>query len=159
LPPSTGRIRFLSVLYSKYIGVSATQVTAFLYSNEHHQMWRQRRYSVRTVNTVSQAPFNVLQMDLTDIPKRGVHRYLLVVVDTFSKYGWVQPLAKKDAPTVARELTKILNSMPSGAKIGAIRSDNGGEFKAQVSNLLKERGIKQIFGLPHSPFGQGTVGK
>ena len=33
----------------------------------------------------------------------------------------------------------------------------GGEFRAQVSELLKEREIKQVFGLPHSPFGQGTV--
>jgi hypothetical protein len=125
-PPATGRARFTTYLKQRYVGgPSQTQVTAFLEANDEHQIHRQRRRSQHTSTTVAQAPFKMIGMDLTDIPKRGVFRYLLVCVDLFSKYAWVTPLGEKSGPIVARELQKIIDSLPQGARVGAFRLDNG----------------------------------
>lgn len=156
LPPATGRIKFKSHLDQRYCGISAPQITEFLKRNEHHSVWTMRKRSQRTKTSVSSGPFKVLQMDLTDIPKRGVYRYLMVVVDTWSKYVWAVPLAKKSGEIVTRELGKIFETFPEGVRVGAIRSDNGPEFKnPQMTALLAKTNTKQVFGLPHNPAGQG----
>jgi transposase InsO family protein len=159
LPPATGRIRFASYLKQRYVGgPSAPQVTAFLESNDLHQIHRQRRRSQRTQTSVAQAPFKQLAVDLTDIPRRGVYRYLLVVVDLFSKFAWVVPLAKKSAEIVAREIDMILSSLPQGARVGSLRSDNGTEFKnTELRAVLEKTQTKQVFGLAGNPLSNGAV--
>jgi transposase InsO family protein len=156
--PATGRIRFNSYLKQRYIGISSPQITEFLANNDEHQVHRQRRRSQRTKTSVASAPFKQLAMDLTDIPRRGVYRYLFVVVDVFSKYAWVVPLAKKSGEIVARELDKIIQSLPTGARVGSIRSDNGSEFKnPEIRAVLDKAETKQVFGLAGNPLGNGAV--
>jgi transposase InsO family protein len=154
--PATGRARFTSYLKQRYVcGPSQSQVTAFLEANDEHQIHRQRRKSQRTSTSVASAPFKMWAMDLTDIPKRGVYRYLLVIVDLFSKFCYCVPLAKKSGAIVARELDKILGSVGS---VGAIRSDNGSEFKnPEVKEVLDKTQTKQVFSLPGNPLGNGAV--
>jgi Integrase core domain len=185
MPPATGRARFTSYLKQRYVcGPSQSQVTAFLEANDEHQIHRQRRKSQRTSTSVASAPFKMWAMDLTDIPKRGVYRYLLVIVDLFSKFCYCVPLAKKSGAIVARELDKILGS---GARVGAIRSDNGSgksvspdklrsfttlfkltrclclyvlftEFKnPEVKEVLDKTQTKQVFSLPGNPLGEFTI--
>jgi transposase InsO family protein len=87
-----------------------------------------------------------------------VYRYLLVVVDLFSKYAWVTPLAKKGGEILAREIDKILASLPAGARVGSIRSDNGTEFKnPEVRAVLEKTGTKQVFGLAGNPLSNAAV--
>lgn len=159
LPPATGRIRFASYLKQRYVGgPSAPQCTAFLEQNDLHQIHRQRRRSQRTKTSVAQAPFKQLSVDLTDIPKRGIYRYLLVIVDLFSKYAWVTPLARKSGEVVAREIGKILSSLPEGARISSVRSDLGSEFRnPEVRAVLDKTNTKQVFGIAGNPLSQGGV--
>ena len=157
LPPATGRIRFASYLKQRYVGgPSNPQITDFLESNDLHQIHRQRRRSQRTATSVAQAPFKQLAVDLTDIPKRGVYRYLLVMVDLFSKYAWVVPLSRKSGEIVAREIGKILSSLPSRA--GSLRSDLGTEFKnAELRAVLDKTQTKQVFSIAGNPLSNGAV--
>jgi transposase InsO family protein len=158
LPNATGRQKFNSILKSKYIGISSPIIIAYLESNDEHQIYRQRRRSQVTKTTVAQAPFKQWSCDLTDIPKRGIYRYLFCVTDLFSKYLYVVPLAKKSGEIVARELDKILQSLPEGVRVGSLKSDNGNEFKnAEVRAVLAKTDTKQVFGLPHNPLGNGQI--
>eukprot|EP00953_Heterococcus_sp_UTEX-ZZ885_P016138 9094-Heterococcus_DN1.PRE.2 len=159
LPNATGRIKFTSHLKARYVGgPSQGQVTAFLMANDEHQIFRQRRKSQRTSTSVAQAPFKQFACDLTDIPQRGVYRYLFVVVDLFSKYCYAVPLAKKSGVVVARELQKIFDSLPAGARVGSLRSDNGSEFvNPEVKAVLDKTGTKQVRTLPGNPLGNGGV--
>eukprot|EP00953_Heterococcus_sp_UTEX-ZZ885_P009062 5380-Heterococcus_DN1.PRE.3 len=159
LPNATGRIKFTSHLKARYVGgPSQAQVTAFLMANDEHQIFRQRRKSQRTSTSVAQAPFKQFACDLTDIPQRGVYRYLFVVVDLFSKYCYAVPLAKKSGVVVARELQKIFDSLPAGARVGSLRSDNGTEFvNPEVKAVLDKTGTKQVRTLPGNPLGNGGV--
>jgi transposase InsO family protein len=159
LSPATGRIRFASYLKQRYVGgPSAPQVTAFLETNDLHQIHRQRRRSQRTKTSVASAPFKQLSVDLTDIPKRGVYKYLLVMVDLFSKYCYCVPLARKSGDVVAREIGKILSSLPEGARPASLRSDLGGEFRnPEVRAVLDKTQTKQVFGIAGNPLSQGGV--
>jgi Integrase core domain len=159
LSPATGRIRFASYLKQRYVaGPSAPQCTAFLETNDLHQIYRQRRRSQRTKTTVAQAPFKQLSVDLTDIPKRGNYRYLLNVIDLFSKYAWSVPLVQKTGPIVARELDKIFSSLPEGARPASLRADNGSELKnKEVKAVLEKTNTKFVFGLAGNPLSQGGI--
>jgi Integrase core domain len=159
LPPSCGRTRFKSFLAQRYVcGPSSPQVTDFLSGDPDHQQHRQRKRSQRAKSTVSQAPFNQLMIDLSDIPKRGQWRYLMCVVDLFSKMAFVVALSKKSGSIVARELEKLIDTMP--AKPKSLRSDNGAEFKnPEMTELLERIDCKQIFGIAGNPLSQGAIGK
>jgi hypothetical protein len=124
VPNSTGRTKFASRLKSLYVGgPSQPQITEFLYANDEHQLFRHRKRSQLTSTSVAQAPFKVLACDLSDVERRGSIRYLLVCVDLFSKFAWVTPLTTKSAAVVAREIDKILASLPPGARVGSLRTD------------------------------------
>ena len=63
---------------------------------------------------------------------RGV-KYLLAVIDVFSKYGWLIPLKDKTGKSVASALKTILK----GRKLGKIWVDKGKEFyNKDVKDLI-----------------------
>ena len=66
-------------------------------------------------------------------------KYLLVVIDVFSRYLWIQPLKSKQHGQVIEGLRKILSS---GRISKEIRSDKGSELRNRwVRDFFKEKGI------------------
>ena len=64
-------------------------------------------------------------------------KYLLAVIDVFSKYGWLEPLKTKRGEEVAEALKKILNMRkpPKGVKLLV---DKGREFyNKRVKDLIE----------------------
>ena len=53
------------------------------------------------------------------------YKYLLVVIDIFSQYGWVEPLKDKTAHEVINAFNKILQE---GCIPKCLRTDAGKEF-------------------------------
>ena len=53
------------------------------------------------------------------------YKYLLVVIDIFSRYGWVQPLKDKSSNEVVKAFDKILTE---GRKPKHLCTDAGREF-------------------------------
>lgn len=67
------------------------------------------------------------------------YKYILVVIDCFSKFLWTQPLKSKSAVEVRNAMEKIL-LQPRKPK--NLQSDNGREFyNAQFKNLITKHGI------------------
>ena len=56
----------------------------------------------------------------------------------------------KFAVVCARELTKCLGNCP-GHTFGCLHLDNGGEFRAEFEEILKEKGILIFKSEPYSP--------
>ena len=51
-----------------------------------------------------------------------------------------------------------LDSVPSGAKVNVLKSDNGAEFKNPVVRaVLESHGVKQVFSTPGVPASNGAV--
>jgi len=51
-------------------------------------------------------------------------KYLLTVIDVFSKYGWMRPLKRKTGEEVARLLRASLNSEGNQRRCGSIKAEN-----------------------------------
>ena len=71
------------------------------------------------------------------------YRYILVIIDNFSKYSWTIPLKNKNAQTIKDPLENILIS--SKRKPGLIESDRGKEFYNNIfQDFLKIKTISNF---------------
>ena len=67
-------------------------------------------------------------------------KYLLMVIDVFSKFGWIEPLQNKKGETMAAAFEKIFKS---GRQPRLLRTDKGKEFyNKNVNQLLSRKNIK-----------------
>ena len=79
-------------------------------------------------------------MKLISKYNKGI-RYLLCVIDIFSKYAWVTPLKDKKGTTIVNAFQSILNN--SKRKSNKIWVDQGSEFyNAHFKKWLKDNNIE-----------------
>ena len=70
------------------------------------------------------------------------YRYLLVVIDVFSRYAWIEPLKNKNADTIVKAFKKIL---ADGRKPRKLRTDAATDFTSKkFQNLMKEKKISHF---------------
>ena len=82
----------------------------------------------------------------------GGKRYIMVMVDDYTRYNWVILLqSKSDAPEHIEVLcTRLQNEKK--LKIDQIRSDHGKEFEnSYMDYLCTKSGISQEFSTPITP--------
>ena len=89
---------------------------------------------------------DIWSLDILDLKdycpenNRG-YRYVLVVIDNFSKYGWTIPLKNKNAQTIKDSFENIL--INSKRKPGLIETDRGKEFYNNIfQDFLNKNNIK-----------------
>jgi hypothetical protein len=83
------------------------------------------------------------------------YKYLFVVVDYFSRFAWVVPIARKLASLLSEEFSSLLSELPHQPSI--VQTDNGGEFRSSFDKLLLAEGIKHIRSKPRKPQTNGAV--
>ena len=89
-------------------------------------------------------PFNTYQMDLIEYRNLKHHnngyKYILTIIDCFSRYGFAYPLKSKDASNTAEQILVFLESLQTVPRF--IYSDAGKEFEnSKVQSIFKSRGI------------------
>ena len=72
-------------------------------------------------------------------------KYLLVVIDIFSRFLMVKTLKDKKSATVAKGLKELFREFDK--KPHLIRFDQGGEFKSEVKKTLKMEGVHFFYTL------------
>lgn len=88
---------------------------------------------------VSQRKRQRIQIDFFDVGKRNKdpiqkHRYVLTIIDCFTKRAWLRPFQTKSGDKVAGMVWKIFrNDRPS-----KIQTDNGGEFVNKALDAIGE---------------------
>ena len=101
-------------------------------------------------------PCDHWMVDLAQLPRSlEGHTFCLVLVDVFTGFIMLRPLADKQAATVARALWEIccILGVPK-----VIQSDNGSEFANAVVNCLcRLTGIHRRFIAPYNPRADGKV--
>ena len=104
-----------------------------------------------------------IQIDLTqiaygdqeDILSRKGYKWVLTVIDCFSKYVWAYPLKSKETNRICELLSQLFSS-EGNPKI--LQSDHGGEFVSTlIRNLMPKLGIRLVNGSPYSPTTQGQI--
>ena len=75
--------------------------------------------------------------------KNSGNRYILMVIDNLSKYGWAEPLKNKSGPVVKKAIIAILKHSKRKPKI--LTTDAGKEFtNRSLKKYLKWRKIKHF---------------
>ena len=89
---------------------------------------------------------DIWSLDILDLKDYGPennrgYRYVLVIIDNFSKYGWTVPLKNKNAQTIKDSFENIL--INSKRKPNLIESDRGKEFYNNIfQDFLNKNNIK-----------------
>jgi hypothetical protein len=110
----------------------------------HKSIKRKFRRAKTIVNDIDEC----WQIDLVDVSnlkskKLGqFYNYLLVCIDVFSKYAFVEPMKNKTANETSRAFKIMLKS---GRVPQYVYSDRGKEFLGEFKELLKSLKINQIF--------------
>ena len=98
------------------------------------------------------------QIDLIDMHSDEVlyegkpQRYILSIIDTFSYFLLLRPLARKTSASVAKS-EKFFFAEHGVPNI--VQCDQGTEFKEKVDRLLQRRGISVIRSRTYHPQSQG----
>ncbi|CAI7911965.1 unnamed protein product [Closterium sp. NIES-53] len=106
-------------------------------------------------------PFETLHLDVWGpAPRLGPERerYFLVVVDDFSRYTTMFPLAKKSEVTSTLIRWLLTTEDTRGRRVSCLHSDRGGEFRSGIlAGFCHEQGIRQSWTLPESPQQNGVA--
>lgn len=111
-------------------------------AQELHKSAR-KRFTRRHV--ITKGLNDLLQMDLIEmIPyskQNKGYKYILIVIDVYSKYVWAKPLKNKTGIEVATNFESILKQLP--IKPRYVQTDNGTEFyNKHFKNVLQKYKVK-----------------
>jgi len=126
-----------------------SQVKDILRGLDSYTMHRPVRHNFRKVKTIGESFRSHAWCDLLDVQKIASWnddiRFLLVLVDGYSRFLWVEPLLNKKPESVLKALKKIfVDFMPHHFVV-----DEGSEWKSVVKTFLEENDVKICH--PHSP--------
>nr|XP_024661217.1 protein NYNRIN-like [Maylandia zebra] len=101
-------------------------------------------------------PFHTLQIDFTHMPAQGSIKYLLVIVDQFSKWVEAYPTSKETAEVVCQKLCNEI--IPRFGIPHQINSDRGPSFTSEViQKCAKTLAIDWKYHVPYHPQSSGVV--
>ena len=121
-----------------------TQKNIKIFINEIHSKPPKKNYI--TNKTDVYYIDDIWSLDILDLKDYGPknnrnYRYVLVLIDNFSKYGWTIPLKNKNAQTIKDSFENIL--INSKRKPNLIESDRGKEFYNKIfQDFLNKNNIK-----------------
>lgn len=145
LPSSYGGINNLA----KASGLSRKTVKKWLESQWAYSLHKplkrkfpHRRYVSRKMDMQWQA--DLVEMIPYARENQG-YRYLMTVIDIFSRYAWAVPIKNKSAPTLLEAFKTLFNKMTEGRQPNFLQTDQGLEFENKlVREYLNSRGIEQF---------------
>lgn len=127
----------------KNTDISHKKVTSWLEKERPYTLHKPVRYNFHRRRVIVGGLHEQWQADLVDLSKfakeNDNYRYLITVIDVFSKYAYVRPLLNKKGNTIKHVFAKIFKE---GRTPRSIQCDKGGEFiNGTFQSFLKEQGI------------------
>jgi hypothetical protein len=115
----------------------------WLSGQDAYTLHRQARKNFPRRPTIVRGPGVQLQADLMDVSSHAERndgvKFLLTVVDCFSRLAWAVPLRDKSG----REVSDALRRTFAGAGYKKLQTDKGTEFRnARVKEFLREEGMR-----------------
>ncbi|GJY61901.1 retrovirus-related pol polyprotein from transposon TNT 1-94 [Tanacetum coccineum] len=117
-------------------------------------------HPLKTTNTNTEV-LHTLHMDLCG-PMRSESinkkKYVLVIVDDYTRFGWVRFLRSKDETPHAIEKFIVQTQRALNATVRFVRTDNGTEFvNKTLDGWFESVGISHETSVPRSPQQNGVV--
>ena len=121
-----------------------TQKNIKIFINEIYSKGPKKYYPTNKTNVYHID--DIWSLDILDLKDYGPennrgYRYVLVVIDNFSKFGWTIPLQNKNAQTIKDSFENII--INSKRKPNLIETDHGKEFYNNIfQDFLNKNNIK-----------------
>lgn len=149
------------VIRNYYLGISRQNVQDFLKKDNSLQIHNNTGKKPIISSFRPEYPMQHWQMDITHLDRPVIvkenknYKYILVIIDIFSKYVYMFPLKEKSSENIAKWLMKIFLS---GDIPMVLHSDNAQEFTSEiVNNVCIQFNVIQKNGSVYSPQTQGFV--
>ena len=162
-----GRDKLYEHLKSKYPKMqfdSRDDVGEWLKYQEVNQLFQFQRKPKTVSSMIPIRPFHSLSLDLIDKSNKpsNNYRYILVIIDNFSRYVWCYPLKRKTPAETNKALQDFLNEIYNSWYLGNnpikfIHFDNGSEFKNEFAATLKQENIRISNTIPYMPQSNSIV--
>jgi hypothetical protein len=126
------------------------RIKKFLQNQDAYSLQKKvRRRGFKRRRVVVQGIDYQWEADLADVQNLSEHnegvKFLLVIVDVFSRFLWVRPLKDRKAKTVIEAFKDVLAGT---RRPKAVRTDKGSEFyNRYLQQYLKEQNIKIFYAL------------
>jgi transposase InsO family protein len=173
-----GLRKFYDVIKTKYLGITSNDTQDFLKKQGDYQITRPIKVKKNDQPILATYPNQTWQIDnmyldklykenteiekrqlnyptkrIVDIPFR--YKYIMNVIDVFSKKIWSIPLDELTAQKTVEKLKVIFKE--SNIKPRRIITDRGAEFSTLFLTFLKQQKITHIYGAPQSATSQAVV--
>ena len=121
--------------------ITRYQIQKWLQNQESYSLHKAQRRKFKRSPIIVAGKDDQWSADLMDMVKFSKEnnsvKYILLVIDTFSKYVWLRPLKDKTGSSVTKAFIDIFRE---GRIPNRLRTDKGQEFRAKsVTNLMKSK--------------------
>ena len=128
-------------------GVSNAQTKKWLNSQPTYTLHRSAKRHYPTRHYMVHAVDEQWQADLCDMQQlakfNNGHRYLVIIINFLSRYGWAKPLKTKKGPEVAHAFQIVFNESKRIPQ--RIQTDQGKEFENRhIDALMKKYNIEMF---------------
>lgn len=151
-------ITFYKYLTSKYLNIKRKHIKQFLENQNAYNLTKPQIFRVNKPIT-SLFPNSLWSIDLIDMlylsKSNYEYRYIINVVDVFSRKIWLEKIKYKNAKQISISFQKIIDR--AGITPNNLMMDNGTEFKGQFETLCKDLNIKIRHTRSYSPQANGIV--
>lgn len=136
--------KYVKRLYPK---LTLGYIKRFLQSQDSYTLHKPSRRRFKRNRVISDGLHEQYDLDLADVSSRakansGIN-FLLIAIDVFSRYAYVEPLRNKAMNTVVKGMENVLHRMGEHTP-KSVRNDAGTEFlNKSFKRLLNRYGIKQ----------------
>ena len=153
-----GRDKLFKIAQAFPRAPSQRVVMEWLREQEVHQLHLNPKTSTAIRSILLKEPSRVYQADLIDMgdSKDRQWRYILTMIDAFSRKAYATPLTEKTSEKTAAGLKKLYDQTPR-RKMRLMQTDNGGEFKQEFHQFLMDKNVRHITGIAGRPQSQGIV--
>lgn len=138
-----GPQKLFRVLHKKYPGqFSLYFIKKWLNNQDSYSLSKEPRHRFKTARVLVTSIDDQFDADLASVENLKKYndgvRFLLLVIDIFSRYLWVKPLLDKTAKSVLKALKEVF----SDRKPHKLRTDAGSEFQNQyLKKFLKDNDV------------------
>ena len=145
----------------EYIGITRSTMRWFqnfcLTCKEHQPLNLRQNivHPIRSLHARHRYIIDLIHMPDCNVPHEGTYRYIVSMVDHFSRYRWTAAIQEKYASVVLRELRQWWSMF---GKPDILQSDNGPEFAAaELRELCNKWGVEKRRSRPYKPSTNGSV--
>jgi transposase InsO family protein len=145
-----------ALVTSSYCGISRGIIRQYVDRCTVCQSKRRQQYKAPLQPIITNHRCERFLIDLIDFQNYpdGDYCWIMQLADHKSRFRWARPLVNKESASVAAELEPIFSTF-GGPQI--LQSDNGREFKGEVTALCDAYRVRQVFSRPYHPQTNGLI--